>query len=89
MPDSPLGDLDPRWISAGPRTGTGLSFQCPHCTDRVFVFFTNPLDGGPPLPGHRGWAREGASFATVTLEPAVDLHGHWHGRVVGGQVLSA
>lgn len=89
MPPTSLDTLDPRWISAGPRRGMGLSFRCPHCVGRVFVFFTNPLDGGPPLPGVRAWAREGASFETVTLSPSVNLADHWHGQVQAGAVMTA
>jgi hypothetical protein len=35
----------------------GISFQCPHCrTQRLAVWFANPLDGGPPAPDkHALW----------------------------------
>lgn len=84
-----LEDLDPRWICAGPRRGVGLSFRCPHCAGRLFVFFTNPIDGGAPLPGHNAWMRTGASFGTMSLSPSVDAKGHWHGWIQVGAVSSA
>lgn len=80
------------------RRGVGLSFQCP-CgrshegrSDRVFVTFANPLDGGPALDGKRvpTWQRSGDTFETLTLSPSiqrVDPDGcGWHGFVENGMV---
>src|SRR5579883_2870751 len=58
-----LIDLNPAWIDHGDRKGLGVAFDCmvgTHrfqgkdvpCTIRNWVLFANPLDGGPPWPGH-------------------------------------
>jgi len=50
-----LTDLNPRWIDAPDRQGLGVTFDCPCCVGtaravRIAVVFTNPLDGGEPVP---------------------------------------
>ena len=83
-----------------PRSGIGLSFKCP-CGkhdeyDRVFVSFSNPLDGGPPIDrGYSGdkklptWDRTGETIDTITLKPSIqrmDPGGcRWHGFVTNGE----
>lgn len=76
-----LTDLNPRWCSAGPngaygRHGMGLSFDCPHCrTQRLAVFFANPIDGGAAADGSETkylWHRSGETFETLTLGPSID-----------------
>lgn len=99
-----LVDLDPRWCteadstaadgsvtSHAARRGMGMSFECPHCREtRLAVFFSNPVDGGPPSPTPSGklWSRVGDTFEDMTLIPSVDASssGHWHGFIVGGTI---
>ena len=98
-----LTELNPRWamdadIVVGGQTrhdddrhGMAITFDCPHCrTERLAVFFANPLDGKPPTdaPGYL-WHREGSTFEDLTLTPSVDAsdHGHWHGFIRNGDIL--
>jgi len=90
------------------RRGVGLSFLCPcdPCAAqrtgdrdkdfhlRVFVEFSNPLDGGAP---HRSdchtWLRTGETFDRMTLRPSIlstkEKGGcGWHGFVTNGEVTS-
>jgi hypothetical protein len=63
-----LTELNPRWvIAAEGRHGMGLSLLCPLCqSERLVVWFKNPLDGGPPIQGKDYlWDREGETFETV------------------------
>lgn len=92
-----LGNLAPRWIRVGHRTGLGISFDCPHCVhagvtlpERIHVFFANPLDDGAPTPHEHYWQRAGDTFATLTLAPSIDRSedGHWHGFIVKGEIRS-
>jgi hypothetical protein len=98
-----LVDLNPRWVGAGgegvynadgtpaaPRSGVGISFDCPcpTCTAkrtgdadhdwylRVFVGFANPLDGGPAHDPRPGqqWTRTGDTFETLQLSPSIRRH---------------
>jgi len=78
------------------RTGIGLSFKCP-CGkehdeyDRVFVTFSNPIDGGAPVepPRFPKWDRTGDSIENITLTPSIqrmDENGcKWHGFVTNGE----
>jgi hypothetical protein len=80
-----LTDLHPEWCASGgpgiynadmtpstPRTGIGITFDCPldhpaNCAydevcgdgthERHFIAFYNPLDGGPPFEAERERAR--------------------------------
>lgn len=67
-----LVKLEPRWIACGGRRGIGVSFVMPGTKRRVSVFFTNPLDGGPPPLAAWTWTRSGASFENLTLTPPAD-----------------
>ncbi len=79
-----------------PRSGIGLSFKCPCGNhdeyDRVFVAFSNPLDGGPAID-YNGrvptWDRIGDTIDTITLKPSIqrtDQGGcRWHGFVTNGE----
>lgn len=78
------------------RSGIGLSFKCP-CGkhdeyDRVFVTFSNPLDGGPAHDDNGRvptWDRTGDTIDTITLKPSIqrmDPGGcRWHGFVTNGE----
>lgn len=85
------------------RQGVGLGFDCPcaKCTAqrtgdfdrdfhlRVFVDFTNPLDGGPANNDRRPtWHRTGETFDTLVLQPSILSDAAkggcgWHGYVGG------
>jgi len=74
------------------REGIGLSFKCPcGCGDRVYVDFSNPLDGQPPhrADGHT-WERTGETLEEHTLHPSIQRVGgcNWHGWVRNGEVLT-
>lgn len=108
-----LADLEPRWATPyllkhpngavqffgeTARSGMGMTFRCPHCAERLSVFFANPIDGGTPadLPPRLDptgnptpaplWSRTGESFETLTLQPSVDAAGHWHGFITAGEI---
>lgn len=79
------------------RTGVGLSFRCP-CGqhdewDRIYVGFSNPIDGGPALESNAPrWYRTGDTIDTITLQPSIqrlrtpDGRGcRWHGYVTNGE----
>jgi hypothetical protein len=82
------------------RTGLGVEFDCPgeccsHAARKVqfVVPFANPLDGGQPFGlkpelGPFLWVRDGDTFETLTLKPAVSgiWNGHWWGFVTAGNV---
>lgn len=97
-----LTELAPRWavdlaiviggvqkIYEG-RHGMAISFDCPHCrTERLAVWFANPIDGlPPPDDAKKLWRRVGDTFDTLTLRPSIDASqfGHWHGVIVDGEV---
>jgi len=48
-----LVDFDPTWIDYGERRRVGVRFRClkHHCRGYLWIFFSNPLDGGPPVEG--------------------------------------
>ena len=102
-----LIDLDPRWVNAGGpgvtkdgkpvpiRIGVGISFDCPcGCEIRVYVDFSNPIDGLGPASRQaesHSWNRTGNTFETLTLTPSIlrsrDKGGcGWHGFVTAGEV---
>lgn len=82
------------------RVGIGVDFDCPclQCTSqrtgdrdkdfhlRNIIFFTNPLDGGPPFDHRVTWKRTGETFDTLVLRPSILNKSRcgWHG-FVGGQ----
>ena len=72
------------------REAVALSFDCPcggKCGQRPCLFFENPQDGGPPLPGTT-WTRTGDTFETLTLIPSIQRKGgcNWHGFITNGDV---
>lgn len=97
-----LTDLDPHWFvtsegHAAGRTGMGVTFDCPckpGCPTRLGVWFSNPIDGGPPAPPECSpkprWQRTGSTFETLTLTPSIDASGgaepHWHGFITNGEI---
>lgn len=91
-----LIDLDPHWlVTESGRLGMGVMFECPHCReDRLGVWFANPLDNGSPAaPEHRPlprWQRSGDTFETLTLSPSINAesHGHWHGFITNGSIIT-
>lgn len=96
-----ISDKDGNPVPA--RHGVGVSFDCPCpvCTAqrtgevekdfhlRVFVAFTNPLDGGPPHDGSGvHWQRTGDTFETLMTAPSIlsdTAKGGcgWHGYIGG------
>lgn len=89
-----LADADPRWYSEGNgRRGQGINFLCPnpgHEQCYIGCPFENPIDGGPPIePVYNGnyWQRTGESFDTLSLTPSLDVPGHWHGFITGGELV--
>lgn len=100
-----LSTLQPSWVGHGGegisdrdgkpiplRERIGITFKCPcgaACVP-VFVPFSNPEGGGPPVvsPGGHSWTREGNTFETLTLTPSIQrVEGcRWHGYVTNGEV---
>jgi hypothetical protein len=62
----------------------------------IGIWFTNPLDGGPPLNDPRPkWRRTGETFENLTLDNPggsnscdFSSSGHWHGFITNGEVLT-
>lgn len=95
-----LIDLEPSWAVDNPyadpavvgpltwqkRIGMGITFRCPHCKDRLGIFFSNPVDGLPPAKAEKLWSRVGGTFETLTVHPSIDVSkdGHWHGHITNG-----
>jgi hypothetical protein len=83
-----LLDLSPRWLTIeSGRKGMGISFRCPHCQERNAIMFENPLDEGPPAGNGTLWKRYGDTFENLSLEPSINVKGHWHGFIKNGDVL--
>lgn len=96
-----LADLFGEWVHDRDGRRVGVKFICPTCpavegAPTITVLFSNPPDGGPPvppgsqLPGEndgRRWQRTGDTLETLTLSPSVDCSrcGHWHGFVSHGE----
>lgn len=79
-----------------------MLFRCPcgkadHPPDseRIYVAFANPLDGGPPHvdEGEPVWLRTGDTFDTLTLSPSIlrtlPEGCGWHGWIRNGAVIPA
>lgn len=89
-----LTDLEPSWLIATEgRVGQGITFKCPHClTQRVGIFFANPIDGlepaGPEYHPSPRWHRTGTMFEDISISPSVDVSssGHWHGFIINGEI---
>ena len=82
-----------------PRSGMGLQLDCPckRCIEgpkvaRVGVWFSNPIDGGPPYKGAgKRWERKGEDLDKLTIAEPFGLAaiGHCditiaHGEIRGG-----
>lgn len=97
-----LTDLNPKFVGAGgdgitdsagnpvpKRSGVGIGFDCPcgssECL-RVYIGFTNPLDGQGPYTQSPRWDRTGDTFETLTLSPSIQRLDNckWHGYLRNG-----
>lgn len=99
-PDTFIVQPDGTRVPRPERHGIGITFRCPcphaheNYGERVFVPFTNPLDGGPSYdltnPQRAYWQREGDTFDTLTLRPSILRIGGcgWHGFVTNGDVTT-
>jgi hypothetical protein len=103
-----LTERFPNWVGAGgegvsnadgspvaARHGVGILLDCPcGCDRQLYVPFTNPLDGGPPVnDGHPTWQRTGETFETLTLTPSILRSQEkggcgWHGFITDGEIRS-
>lgn len=92
------GVWDAHGLPVPHREGVGLSFRCPCGAhdeyDRVFVAFTNPIDGGAPAAAANQptWHRTGETIETMTLAPSIQRTTpggcRWHGFVRNGHAES-
>lgn len=91
----PLNFVEPEPLWTGEVTWTpfytGVSFLCPHCGNRIAVSFKPPIDPKGhasrfPQPDENWHTRTGQTFETLTLEPSVNIKGHWHGRITNGEL---
>lgn len=102
-----LTDLNPHFIGSGgegvydkdgnpvpERHGVGIVFDCPCGNSEcpaLYVGFSNPKDGGPPLEGPQPkWSRSGDTFEDISLTPSILRTSHcgWHGYVTNGQITN-
>lgn len=85
--------VDGERVPVPERLGIGIGFDCPcGCEDRAFVYFSNPLDGGPAYENAKHcWKRGGEDFASLTLTPSIQRVGgcEWHGHITNGQMVQA
>lgn len=73
------------YLSPGKREG--LEFRCPHCSERLKIFFKNPFDDGKPRGVGPWWTvAGGSSLSDLTLFPSVHWLGHCHVHVISGEV---
>jgi hypothetical protein len=91
-----LALLNPEWdnrlYEIPPRRGVGIWFDCPTCPptkrERLHIWFSNPLDGGPSKASDidHAWTRSGTTFETLTIAPSIDASAckHWHGFITNG-----
>ena len=101
-----LTDLNPVFVGGGGhgvsmngedvprRDGVGVMLDCPCGAGicRLYVPFTNPLDGGPQH-GPQGWQRTGETFETLSLTPSILRTNSvcdckWHGYITNGEVIT-
>lgn len=91
----------PNWSSPD-LYAIGLSFKCPHCGKSLSVFFKPHLDPNNLYQKYEWkfteesvsplglcWKRTGDSLENITLEPSIDVAGHWHGNIINGEAISA
>lgn len=85
-----LADLEPRWWASEERYGMGFSFICPcGCGHRLPIAIDPPLDEGRASHAVLCWKRSGDTFETLTLEPDVNVPGHWRGWIRDGEMVTA
>lgn len=86
-----LVELAPKWVTTNCyRRGMGLSFRCPHCDERLVIFFKNPLDGGnPDFTDRTLFTVKNSHFEDLTISPSIDAPDHWHGFIVNGEIIKA
>lgn len=67
--------------------GAWLHFDCPHCGGKGYIGVKIALE---PEPGSkRVWKWNGKGVEEMTLEPSLNMSGHWHGFVKNGEVTNA
>lgn len=83
-----LSALAPEWYADVPtRRGQGMSFRCPHCTERMVIMFSNPLDGSSSsVHAKVVYARRGMTFENISIEPRIFIPNHCRLVVANGQV---
>ena len=76
----------------GPTCTQGVIFDCP-CglpCGKILVWFENPIRSTVPAPPTAQplprWRRLGDSIETLSLQPSINVVGHWHGWVMAGEV---
>jgi hypothetical protein len=83
----------PAWLPLEKRTdqrfGIGCEFTCPHCDERLRVYFVNPCDGFRSLApiGAQLYRREGSGLGTLSLAPEVDAGEHGCFEIIRGEIL--
>lgn len=84
-----LANLLPQYIATNPfRRGMGVSFKCPHCDQRVEIWFENPLDGGYADSGNLPlWKQTGETFQKLTLFPSIMINNHFYADLINGEFI--
>lgn len=80
----------PMWISGKHgRWGLGIEFTCPHCPERLRVYFSNPCDGfrkaapfGAPL-----YHCHGTGLGTLSVSPELEMGKHGRFEILRGEIL--
>lgn len=84
-----LLQFNPRWVRDNPyRLGMGLSFTCPHCSTRIVIWFSNPIDDGERFDESSAYfERKGNKFEELTITPVINSPGHWRGKIINGKLF--
>lgn len=83
-----LSQLDPDLDTEDMEPGVAwLHFDCPHCGGKGYIGCKIAIT---PEPGStRVWKWNGETDPEkITLEPSLNMAGHWHGFVTNGEVTT-
>lgn len=79
----------PRWIDERYRWGLGVEFTCPHCSERLRIYFDNPCDGlraKAPI-GAQLYHRDGTGLGAISVWPEISVGDHGCFEICRGEIL--
>ena len=63
-----------------------ISIVCPNCLDIVFTSYFKNLFGGRDGSRKVAYQRWGTTLDDLTLKPAFEIRGHFHGSITDGKL---